>query len=60
MDQARREPFPVTRIPGLNGEWMDIHVSESKNLCVDTSGYVELSPETLWQVLRSVGAMPVN
>ncbi len=52
---AKTKPFKVTRIPALNGEWMDLHTSEDgKHVYIDTSGYVDLKIDELIEVLKSL------
>lgn len=45
--RTKTKPFQVTRIPALNGEWIDMHVSESGKVCMSTYGYFEVDPPEL-------------
>lgn len=52
---AKTKPFNITRIPALNGEWIDLHVSEDgKNVYIDTSGYADVKIDELIDVLESL------
>ena len=54
MPETKSEPFTVTRVPGLNGEWIDLHRSEGGNVCIDSSDYAEVSITTLMKALRQL------
>ncbi len=54
MLTTKTKPFQVTRIPALNGGWIDIHLSESGNICVQSSGYAEVKPGVLLKAIQSV------
>jgi hypothetical protein len=54
MQTVKTKPFQVTRIPALNGEWVDMHLSESGNICIESSGYAEVDPEVLAEAINSV------
>lgn len=54
MERVKTQPFQVLRIPGLNGEWIDLHVSESGTLCIDTSGYIDVDPGVLVSAIQSL------
>lgn len=54
MQTVKSKPFNVTRIPANNGEWIDIHVTESGNVAIDTSGYVEIDLQELVAALKSL------
>jgi hypothetical protein len=49
---TRSAPFPVTRIPGLNGEWIDAHIGLDGRLNISASGYVEIDGEQLIAALE--------
>ncbi|HSH31734.1 MAG TPA: hypothetical protein VK963_03665 [Candidatus Saccharimonadales bacterium] len=51
---TKTKPFQVTRIPSLNGEWIDLHKSEAGNICIDTSAYAEVDPKDLIAALEMV------
>jgi hypothetical protein len=53
MDATKTDAFQVTRIPALNGEWIDLHLSESGNICIDVSGYAEVDLDQLVDALTS-------
>ena len=57
---ARSLPFQITRIPGLNGEWIDLHRSAEGCLCISVSGYTEIDSDvlqrTIGQVMDRTGA----
>ncbi len=55
MDAYKDGPFQVTRLPGINGEWLDAHLSNAGNVCVSTSGYVEVDRVQLIAVLEALG-----
>jgi len=47
------KPFSVTRIPALNGEWIDLHISDDrKHVYVDTSGYADVKIDELIDALK--------
>ena len=50
----KNKPFNVLRIPALNGEWVHAHMSETGNICINTSGYTEFKPEVLLKALESI------
>jgi hypothetical protein len=52
--KTHKKPFQVTRIPALNGEWVDVHVGVSGNICIATSGYAEVPADELIQVLKKL------
>jgi hypothetical protein len=52
MITTRSEPFPVTRIPGLNGEWIDAHIGLDGRLNISASGYVSIDGEQLIAALE--------
>ncbi len=52
MPRVKTKPFQVTRIPALNGAWIDIHLSESGNICLQLSGYAEVDPKVLTKTIR--------
>jgi hypothetical protein len=54
MQTVKTKPFQVTRIPALNGEWVDIHLSETGNICIESSGYAEIDPLILIDAIESV------
>ncbi len=54
MLAVKTKPFQVTSIPGLNEEWIDIHLSESGNICVQSSNYAEASAEASAKAICAV------
>ncbi len=54
MPTIKTKPFQITRIPALNGEWVDIHLSESGNICIESSGYAEIDPKVLSEAIEKV------
>jgi len=55
MQTTHTKPFKVTRVPAINGEWIDLHLSASgQNVCIDTSGYAEVDIKELIEVLKSL------
>jgi hypothetical protein len=54
MTTTRTEPFPVLRIPGLNGEWIDAHIGLDGRLNLTASGYVEIDGEQLIAALEAL------
>lgn len=52
---VKTKPFKVTRVPALNGEWIDLHISgDGKNVYIDTSGYADVKIDELIDVLKSL------
>lgn len=52
---VKRKPFKVTRVPALNGEWIDLHTSEDgKHVYLDTSGYADVKLDDLIAVLKTL------
>jgi len=55
MQTTHTKPFKITRVPAINGEWIDLHVSASgQNVYIDTSGYAEVGVKELIQTLKSL------
>lgn len=51
---TKTKPFQVTRVPAVNGEWIDLHISQEGNVCIDTSGYAEVEIDELIEALKSL------
>ena len=52
--RTKTKPFQVTRMPALNGEWIDMHVSESGKVCMSTSGYIEVDSTELIAAIKKL------
>lgn len=56
---SHTKPFKVLRVPGDNGEWIDMHCGEtredgSRQIFVQTSGYVAINSEDFTDAIADV------